>query len=488
MIATVLAVPLIAVVPLVLPSGSVQDPGLQVAAETAQAAAASAAKSSYRSKPKLNPPKMKVRKRSKRASNRKTFVGFKNKGAAIYAANGQPIWFLPSNSTDFRVQKYRGKPVLTWIQTPGKGSGIKRNTGMIANRNYKVIKRVYTGNGLNVDTHEFRLTGRGTAFLASTRVVRRNLSSFGLGTNAAMTDSIAQEINVRTGRVIWEWHSVDHVPIRDTFAVKIRRPGAPFDYFHINSIRQAPDGNIIISARSTNAVYKVSRKTGRIIWTLGGRSSDFRMGKGAYFSSQHDAELDRRGRMTIFDNGDSPVIAKPVRGQSRGLILKLNYRKMRAKLGRSYYHPGKPLASQQGNMQKLGGGHYFIGWGGVPIVSEHAAGGKLLYDAVFKNIGSFYRAFRSRWKGRPKTKISVASKVTGSDHTRMWVSWNGDSSVRRWRVFAGNRKNSLKRVANHRRKGFETSVKLRGKYRYLKVHGLSGSGKKLGRSRVVKSG
>ena len=45
----------------------------------------------------------------------------------------------------------------------------------------------------------------------------------------------------------------------------------PWDYFHINSADVDSDGNILISARHTSAVYKLSKRTGKIIWRLGGR-------------------------------------------------------------------------------------------------------------------------------------------------------------------------------------------------------------------------
>ena len=54
------------------------------------------------------------------------------------------------------------------------------------------------------------------------------------------------------------------VPVEET-AIK-SRPGPRFDYFHINSIDIAPDGELIVSARNTWAAYKVSRMTGRVLW------------------------------------------------------------------------------------------------------------------------------------------------------------------------------------------------------------------------------
>ncbi|MDQ2700450.1 MAG: arylsulfotransferase family protein [Actinomycetota bacterium] len=455
-------------------------------ASARQADAVTSAGGPFRSRAGFNPPRAKVKVNRAKASQLKVFVGSKVSGAAIYRANGDLIWFRPCRCMDFRTQQFRGRPVLTWFEGPSKFTAVKRNTYMIANRNYRVIKRVQPGRGLSADSHEFNLTPRGTAFVTAYKSERRNLSFVGMGRNAPVSDSIAQEIDLRTGRVLWEWRSLDHVPVRHTYAEKLRRPGNPFDYFHINSINDTRDGNIIISGRSTNAIYKVSRRTGRIIWTLGGKHSDFKMGKGAYFSSQHDARELGGGRISLFDNGDSPVLNRPVRKESRGLVLKLNHRKKRAVVDQQFFNPAKPLAPQQANMQRLPNGNFFIGWGAVPLVSEHTPDGRLVFDAEFRGISSFYRSYRDRWSGKPKGKVAVFARQARSGRTKLWISWNGDSAVREWRVAAGRSARSLKNQGKWPRRGFESVINVPVSARFVKVAGLNGSGKRIGSSALIK--
>lgn len=455
-------------------------------AEVASAAEVSAGPAPYRSRPDLNPPRMVIKKNLPGTAKGKILIGSKDAGAGIYSKNGQPIWFLPGVTMDFRVQRYRGKPVLTWYQAATKGSGLKRSTYIIANRNYRTIKKVRPGNGLDPDSHEFRLTSRGTALVTAYGTRRADLRRYGLGANALVADSIAQEVDVRTGRVLWEWKSLDHVPIRDTYAEKLRRPGAPFDYFHINTVSETRDGNFLISGRSTNAMYKVSRNTGRVIWTLGGRSSDFRMKKGSYFSSQHDTEQISKNLFSLFDNGASPV-ATPVRDQSRGLVLKLNFKKMTATVHREFFNPAKPLSTQQANTEKLRNGNFLVGWGGTPLVSEHDRKGRLLFDSEFEGISSFYRAYRAPWTGKPKGGLAMVAERVAPDTTRLWISWNGDSRTSKWRVAAGGSKRSLKNVAIRERSGFETVTTVPSDAAYFKVTALDGKGHKLGSSAVRKA-
>ncbi|MBK5111798.1 MAG: arylsulfotransferase family protein [Thermoleophilia bacterium] len=452
----------------------------------AKAAAPSSSGGPYRTRPDLRPPKMTIKQLTPGATDQKIFVGSKVSGAAIYDGEGEPVWFLPSVSMDFRTQTYRGKPVLTWFQAPTKGSGLKRNAYKIANRNYKVIKKVYPAHGHGADSHEFRLTRRNTAFVTAYSSTRANLSSIGGPSDGPVSESVAQEVDVKTGRLIWEWHSLNHVPIRDTFVNKSRRPGEPIDYFHINSVSGTPDGNILISGRGTNAVYKVSRKTGRIIWTLGGKSSDFNMGKEAVFRQQHDARLISGGRVSLFDNTTSPTTTRKPREQSRALVLKLNHRKNTATVDHEFYNPAKPLSTQQANVQALNNGNFFVGWGGVPLISEHRPDGKIVFDAKLEGINSFYRAYRQKWSGKAPGRVALVAQGVGPDKTKLWISWNGDSSVRDWQVYAGKGRNSLRRAGVRARDGFETVTAIPRSAKIIRVKGLNAKGKAIGSSVPVK--
>ena len=437
----------------------------------------------FRSRPDLRPFTLKVRVNKAAASDDAIFIGSKKRGNAIFDSEGKPIWFKPMRSTDFRTQTYRGKPVLTWFQAPTRGSGVKRPSYVIADRRYRVIKRLTPGNGYTADSHEFRLTPRNTAYVTSFRTVRRNLRALGLRGSNKVADSIAQEIDLKTGRVIWEWHSLDRVPLRRSYARKVR-PGNPFDYFHINSVIDTPDGNVLVSGRSTHAVYKINRRTGHIMWSLGGKRSSFKLGRRARFSWQHDAEPLSGDRISLFDNGDAPVARRPWAGQSRGLILHLDKGRKRATVARQYFHPRRPLAPTQANLESLPDGNVFIGWGARPLISEYTANGKLVFDARVQGAYAFYRAYRLPWTGLPRHRPAIET-LSGNDATAAWVSWNGDTRVVRWRALSGFRPTDLDPATTRRRTGFETKLRLRNQDPYVRIVGLDASGQVIGKSRTV---
>ncbi len=56
---------------------------------------------------------------------------------------------------------------------------------------------------------------------------------------------------------------------------RLHTSGQGYDYFHLNSVAEMDDGHLLISARNTCALYKVDRFTGKILWRLNGKRSDF---------------------------------------------------------------------------------------------------------------------------------------------------------------------------------------------------------------------
>ena len=279
--------------------------------------------------------------------------------------DGQPVWLCPvrgeeKDAMDFKVQRYRGEPVLTWWE--GVHTGYGQGEYLILDNSYREVARVRAGNGYDGDHHEFLITPEDTALFTIYHKVPMDLSSVGGPKEGTVLDGIVQEVDIETGEVLFEWHSLEHVGLDES---ELR-----YDYFHVNAIDVDHDSNLLISSRNTSAVYKVDRRTGKILWRLGGKSSDFEMGEGARFAYQHDVRRCPNGTVTMFDNRD-----KGMNEQSRGITLKLDEDAMTAVLLREYTHPKKPFAIFQGSVQTLPDGNVFVGWGSAPYLSEFGRDG-----------------------------------------------------------------------------------------------------------------
>src|SRR5215216_4228692 len=324
----------------------------------------------FRSRPDLSPAAVQVTRSAPGTAPGYIFVALKEgageHGPMIVDDLGQLVWYSKYRSArDFKVQRYKGRPVLTWWEgkvTAGHGVG----EYVIFDASYRETGRVRAGNGYQGDLHEFLITPQGTALLTAYNPVPADLSALGGPKYGAVWDGIAQEVNIEPGEVIFEWHSLEHVGIDESYLDPPSDPRHSYDYFHINSIDVDHDGNLLISARNTWSVYKVERKSGEVLWRLGGKKSDFDMGPGAQSAFQHDARRQSDGTITIFDNGAHPKVHE----QSRAVVLELDMDEMRATLLREYTFPEKLLATSQGNAQVLPNANVFVGWGSQPLISE----------------------------------------------------------------------------------------------------------------------
>ena len=244
-----------------------------------------------------------------------------------------------------------------------------------------------------------------------------------------------QELAVPSAHVLFEWRSLDHVKLTESYS----KVAPAFDFFHVNSIDVDADGNLLVSARNTWTVYKIDRTTGKVIWRLGGKKSDFAMGPGTKFAWQHDARHVGDGSvMTLFDNADDPQVEP----QSRGLTLSLDLAKKRATLLHQYVHRPKLLAHAFGSVQTQPNGNVLVGWATEPYYTEYTASGAVLLDAKLPYGGQNYRTLRFPWSSIPAEPPRLAARPTPSG-TLLYATWNGATGVQAWQVLAGPKPTSL---------------------------------------------
>jgi hypothetical protein len=381
------------------------------------------------------------------------------------------------------VQQFEGKPVLTWWQGYIPPQGFGQGEEVIADSSYHQILRMRAGNGLLADLHEFHITPQGTVLLTVFDPIRCNLSSVGGPSNGAVTDSLFQEIDLRTHLVRREWHPLDHVSLSRSYASPTgSTPEWPYDYFHLNSIVPRRDGSLLISSRNTSALYELSPTTGQLIAQIGGKHGSEKLGAGAATAYQHDAEELPNGDFTIFDNGAVPK----VHSQSRGLIVSVNPSTKTDTLVGQYVHPAPLSAGSQGNIQALEGGNMFIGWGAEPYFSEYTASGALVFDAHLPHKTQSYRAYRFPWSGTPADGPAVGAAPGKAGTVTVYASWNGATTVASWRVLAGPAASQLAPVASAPKGGFETAIATPGKPAYVAVQALDAAGAVLGTSHAIK--
>jgi EmrB/QacA subfamily drug resistance transporter len=408
-------------------------------------------------------------------------------GPLILDKKLQPVWFqsVPKNvvAGNLSLQTYQGKPALSWWQGQITSTGDTiSGEDVVVNQHYQKVATLRAKNGWAVTLHEMIIKGD-HAWVTANKNVPVNLSAYGGPYNGAIIDSAVQEYNLKTGKLEYNWDALKHIPLGDSQESLI----SPWDAYHVNSIDLQPDGTFIVSMRNTFAVYKVDIKTGKIIWTLGGRHSDFKFKSGAEFTWQHDVRMyPGTSLMTVFDDhccqitGGGTYVAPTA--DSRGLILKLNMSNHTVSLADQYYRPNAVDPDYMGSIQPLPGGNEFVGWGSKPYFSEFTAAGKTVLDGLLPGSDLSYRATVQQWVGRPLTPPSGA--VRGKT---VYASWNGATAVGSWRVLAGSDAGSLTPVAHASRSGFETAIPVTGSYHTFEVQALNAQGQPIGVSKPFTS-
>ncbi len=447
----------------------------------------------FASRPDLEPPTVAVTTDTGKQAPLDMFLapyaGPGEYGPMILDSAGRLIWFrtLPpgARAADLRVQEYEGKQVLTWWQDPLVADGQRDAGAVIANSSYQDIAIVRAGNGYQPDLHAFQITPQGTAVFTAYDAIRCNLSAYGGPANGAVADTLFQELDLKTGLVRFEWHRLDHVALSASYmpVTPGGTPTSPWDYFHINMVDPQPDGDVRVDSRNTWAAYEVEGRSGRVLWTLGGKHSSFKLGPGATPAWQHDGVAQPNGTITFFDNGATPQ----VQPQSRGIVLSVNQGQMTANLLESFAHPSPPLVvPSQGDLQALGDGDWFVGWGQDPYFSEFSSTGKLLFDAHLPGAYQSYTVLKFPWSGDPLQPPTVAIRARARRGPIVYASWNGATAVAQWVVLGGAHPRALAKLLSAPDDGFETTIALPSATRYVAVQAIGSQGQVLGTSATAR--
>ncbi len=409
-------------------------------------------------------------------------------GPMILNNSGQLVWFDPGEGAatlNLEEQQLNGQPVLTFFKGTVSQAGYGQGMYVVLDQHYKQIATVHAGNGYFADLHDFQIVGPNTALMIAYNPVMANAATINRVYNRAVLDAVVQEIDIPTGQVLFEWHSLGTIGLSESYLPAPKSLTTLYDYVHPNSVALDTDGNIWLSARHTSTVYKIDSQTGALYWRLGGKRNNFSMGAGTTFMWQHDARPRANNVLSLFDNAASAPGVQS-RDVSNGMQLDVDQQAMKVTLVHSDDNPQKALSLSQGAYEPLANGDWFAGWGSVAEYTEFSPSGKVLLDVNINGGSTSYRAFKAVWNGMPTTLPSVAAHSDGSTLT-VAASWNGATNVSRWEVLAGPSADALTPVGTFSTSGFETTMHIpaAANATVVEVQALGASGAGLGTSKSV---
>jgi EmrB/QacA subfamily drug resistance transporter len=414
-------------------------------------------------------------------------------GPLILDSNLQPVWFRPVPTdvvaSDLEAQTYDGKPVLSWWQGVVTATGAT-NSGedVVVNDHYQTVARLKGADGWVLTLHSFVIRGH-DAWVTANKNIQANLANNGGVNHGAVVDSAVQEYDLKTGRLLYSWDALPHIPLSASYTQPPPN-GFPWDSYHVNSISLAAHNTFLVSMRNTWAAYLVSAKTGKIIWTLGGKHSSFTLPARARFEWQHDVEPHGGSTVSLFDDhcceitGAGQFLSAP--GPSRGLVLKLDLASHTATEVAQYSHGSGFESEYMGNLQVLPGGTAFVGWGDVPYLSEYSRSGRLLFDASLPRPDISYRAYLQHWVGLPLSPPRGASRANHG-RTTVYASWNGATELRKWRLLGLTHSGHATAIAEQSKSGFETAISAPPGYAQFRLQALDAAGRVIGTSPVFET-
>lgn len=203
------------------------------------------------------------------------------------------------------------------------------------------------------------------------------------------------EYDLAAQKTTWKWKLCEHY----------KPPKDVYDWSHMNSVSIFPDKKYLLaSSRNQNAVFKIDRTTGKLLWVLGfggsvkdGFDGDFTVAAADRFYRQHDATVLPNGHILMFDNGLANV-----RGYSRGLELAYTYDPSgtsKARVVWQYRHEPDIFAPIWGGAQRLDNGNTLLCFGQrhkskLSTLVEASSKSKTVWELRIAKYWGVYRAQR----------------------------------------------------------------------------------------------
>lgn len=344
--------------------------------------------------------------------------------------------------------------------------------------------------------HESNLVDNGRSALVTIyRPQQYDLSTYGItGGQGWIMNTAFQEIGIDTNRLLFEWNPLDHIDPSFSLVLPDSTessgtgllPSNPWDYFHINSVDKFSNGDYLISARHTSAVYRISSTNGSVVWSLGGKRPSISLPQSANFSAQHDARIrdenDTTTTISIFDNASNGY--NQTSSYSSGKIIVIDHTANRASLLQTYIAPLDQISASQGNLQILPNTNVYIGWGENAYISEYTKDGEMVMQGHFATTGAMhYRSFKFNFTSNPSDAPAAyvyAPNTTEAANTTWYISWNGATEARQWRISTSSNSNGpWKDLTTTQKVGFETIYSTQGFYPYSMISALGADGTEL---------
>jgi hypothetical protein len=318
-------------------------------------------------------------------------VQMNNNYATIFNNDGVPVWWYKASTAPLDAE-LQPDGTISWQRYTGGGTA--GGDFEIHRLNGQLVRTIGAAGGLPTDIHELILLPNGNYMLGGIiRKPHQDASPYGGSSDATLNTYEIQELTP-DGQLVRKWDSLKHIGLAETpqrWWDQITQSGQPsLDNQHWNAVEV--DGKfMILSFRHLDAIYKINRFTGRIIWKLGGiktpKSLKVLNDPKAYpLAAQHDPRVLADGTISVFDNRTG------VSDPPRVVRYRVDENAKTARLVESFEDPTATGSPCCGSARKLPTGGWLVGWGGLKVTGAYNAKNKAVFRLQLPGAFS-YRSF-----------------------------------------------------------------------------------------------
>ena len=246
-------------------------------------------------------------------------------------------------------------------------------------RSYAASPPFYT------DNHEILLSVTGDSVSAvhlfGYELHQTDLSARGGPVNALVAGHVLLRQSI-TGQVEFLWNAWDHFVLADWIEPTGVNP--PLDFDHPNSLDFDLDGNYIVSFRHMGEITKIDRRTGEIIWRLGGRNNQFAIINDPLggFSGQHSVRVLENGDLLVYDNG-----LRHTPPESRAVEYRVDAGARTATMVWQYRRSAPVFTPFLGSVQRYQNGNTLVAFSTANLIVEVDPDGNSVWEGVL-NLGT----------------------------------------------------------------------------------------------------
>jgi hypothetical protein len=313
---------------------------------------------------------------------------------AIFDGNGVPVWWYKTRRVPIDAKLLPGK-TFAFASFPASTPEyqVRRLDGTF-------VRKIVSPDG-RIDDHDLQRAANGDyVFVVYQPKEGVDLTAYGGPAAATVLEAEIEEVSPG-GKLVWSWSSDGHVALSEStrwlktiMSAPVTIPGPEgvpeqaYDFFHPNAV--SLDGNtVLFSLRQTDGVYAIDKKTGAILWKLGGTQTaqSLAVVGDPYASTplggQHDVRVQPDGTVSVFDDGT--FLNRP----PRLARYQIDTTARTATLVQQIADPTITTSVCCGSARSLSNGDWVISWGGDPSFGEYRADGALVFRITFDGLFSY---------------------------------------------------------------------------------------------------